>query len=60
LELVGREKVCAQVFAGKRYDIGNKLGFLEATLEFAYDRDDIKDEFREYLQGFLEGKDELL
>jgi len=60
LELVGREKVCAQVFAGKRYDIGNKLGFLEATLEFAYDRDDIKDDFREYLQGFLEERDELL
>jgi UTP--glucose-1-phosphate uridylyltransferase len=59
LELVGQEKVSAQVFDGKRYDIGNKLGFLEATLEFAYDRDDIKDEFREYLQGFLEERDEL-
>ncbi|MGM0501991.1 MAG: UTP--glucose-1-phosphate uridylyltransferase GalU [Bacillota bacterium] len=60
LELVKQKDVYAQVFDGKRYDIGNKLGFLEATVEFAFDRDDIKDEFREYLRGFLKENTELL
>lgn len=37
-------------FAGKRYDVGNKQGFLEATVEFALKRDDLRDEFSEYLK----------
>jgi len=37
-------------FEGKRYDIGSKLGFLQATVEFALQREDLKDEFREYLK----------
>ena len=60
LELVNRQEVYAQVFDGKRYDIGNKLGFLEATVEFAFDRDDINDDFREYLVDFLEENTEIL
>lgn len=60
LELVSQQDVYAQVFDGKRYDIGNKLGFLEATVEFAFDRDDIKDDFREYLVDFLEENTEIL
>lgn len=31
------------------YDIGSKLGFAKATVAFALDREDIKDEFKEYL-----------
>ena len=60
LELVNKQDVYAQVFNGKRYDIGNKLGFLEATVEFAFDRDDIKVDFREYLVNFLEENTEIL
>lgn len=37
-------------FVGKRYDVGNKLGFLEATVEFALKREDLKDEFSSYLK----------
>ncbi len=37
-------------FIGKRYDVGNKLGFLEATVEFALKREDLKDEFSSYLK----------
>ncbi len=37
-------------FVGKRYDVGNKQGFLEATVEFALKRDDLRDEFSAYLK----------
>lgn len=37
-------------FIGKRYDVGNKQGFLEATIEFALKRDDLRDEFSAYLK----------
>jgi len=36
-------------FEGKRYDVGNKLGFLEATVEFALRREDLRDDFLNYL-----------
>jgi UTP--glucose-1-phosphate uridylyltransferase len=38
-------------FEGKRYDTGDKLGFLKATVEFALARPDLADAFREYLKG---------
>ncbi len=36
-------------FIGERYDVGNKLGFLKATVEFALKRDDLNEEFSKYL-----------
>lgn len=47
--LAKKQKMYAYMFEGKRYDVGDKLGFLEATIEFALKREDIKDNFREYL-----------
>jgi UTP--glucose-1-phosphate uridylyltransferase len=38
-------------FEGKRYDAGDKLGFLIATVEFALKHEDLAPEFREYLQS---------
>ena len=38
-------------FEGKRYDAGDKLGFLIATVEFALKHEDLATEFREYLQS---------
>ncbi len=38
-------------FEGTRYDAGDKLGFLKATVEFALCRDDLGGPFREYLKG---------
>jgi UTP--glucose-1-phosphate uridylyltransferase len=35
---------------GRRHDAGDKLGFLVATVEFALKRDDLADDFREYLK----------
>jgi UTP--glucose-1-phosphate uridylyltransferase len=38
-------------FEGKRYDAGDKLGFLKATVEFAMSRQDLGGPFREYLKS---------
>ncbi len=37
-------------FEGTRYDAGDKLGFLRATVEFALNRHDLGQQFREYLK----------
>ena len=34
-------------FEGRRYDVGDKLGFLQATVEYALKREELKDDFRE-------------
>ncbi len=47
--LLGREQVLAYEFKGKRYDCGSKLGYLEATVEFALQHPELKDSFRQYL-----------
>lgn len=49
-KLINVEAMYAYDFIGKRYDVGNKLGFLQATVEFALKRDDLKDEFSAYLK----------
>lgn len=45
-----KEDIYAYDFKGKRYDVGNKLGFLQATVDFALSRDDLKDDFLKYLK----------
>ncbi|MCC7175931.1 MAG: UTP--glucose-1-phosphate uridylyltransferase GalU [Bryobacterales bacterium] len=40
-------------FYGKRYDAGDKLGFLQATVEFALQRDDLGGAFRDYLSKLV-------
>lgn len=49
-ELVQREAIYAYIFEGRRYDVGDKLGFLQATVEYALKRPELKDEFSEYLK----------
>jgi UTP--glucose-1-phosphate uridylyltransferase len=46
-----RRPMYAVAFEGKRYDTGDKLGFLKATVEFALARPDLADEFRAYLKS---------
>lgn len=53
-KLMGCEAMYAYDFIGKRYDVGNKLGFLQATVEIALRREDLKDEFSHYLKGIIE------
>jgi UTP--glucose-1-phosphate uridylyltransferase len=49
--LLKKEKVFGYNFEGKRYDAGDKLGMLEATVEFALKRGDLGPQFRAYLKG---------
>lgn len=53
-ELALKEDMYAYDFIGKRYDVGNKQGFLEATVETALRRDDLRDEFLQYLVRVVE------
>ena len=36
---------------GRRYDIGSKIGFIEATIDFALKRDDLKDKVSTLIQN---------
>ena len=47
--LLNKKPVYGYLFDGKRYDAGDKLGYLKATVEFALKNNTVKDEFREYL-----------
>jgi len=49
--LLGRRPIDGYLFEGRRYDAGDKLGFLKATVEFALKREDLGGPFREYLKG---------
>lgn len=48
--LARRDGMVAVDFTGKRYDMGNKLGILQATCEVALQHPEVKDGFREYLK----------
>ena len=48
--LMGSEAMYAYDFVGNRYDVGNKLGFLQANIEFALNRQDLSEEFSKYLK----------
>ncbi len=50
-DLCNVEDVFAYIFEGRRYDVGSKIGFLEATVDFALKRDGLKDDFRKYLNN---------
>lgn len=52
-ELAKIEPMYAYNFIGKRYDVGDKLGFLEATVEFALRRNDLREEFLKYLKNIV-------
>ena len=54
--LLRDQPVYAHVFAEGRYDIGNKLDYLRATVELALERDDIGPAFRAFLVDLVERK----
>jgi UTP--glucose-1-phosphate uridylyltransferase len=49
-KLMATEGVHAYQYQGKRYDCGSKLGFLEATVDFALKHDEVAAAFREHLK----------
>jgi len=49
--LASQEAIYAYDFEGRRYDVGDKLGFLEATVDFALKRPELRDGFLEFLKS---------
>ncbi|PRS39096.1 UTP--glucose-1-phosphate uridylyltransferase [Bacillus sp. RJGP41] len=47
------QQVFAYDFEGKRYDVGEKLGFVKTTIEFALQNEEIKDDLVEYLEQMV-------
>ncbi|MEH7332809.1 UTP--glucose-1-phosphate uridylyltransferase GalU [Neobacillus drentensis] len=47
------QRVFAYEFEGKRYDVGEKLGFIETTIEFALQNEEIKDGLIQYMEEKL-------
>ena len=55
-QIGGPEPVHGFRFEGQRYDCGSKLGFLQATVDFALERSDVGPKFREHLRGLDLGR----
>jgi len=51
--LIGQEPVHGFSFDGRRFDCGNKVGFIAATLSFALKRPDMADQVREAIAGII-------
>ena len=47
--LLGEERVLAYEFEGRRYDCGSKLGYLEATVDYALRHPEVGEAFAQYL-----------
>ncbi len=54
--LAQEQAVYAYVFEGGRFDVGNKLDYLKATIELAIDREDIGEDLRRYLADLVQRK----
>ncbi|MBP1966966.1 UTP--glucose-1-phosphate uridylyltransferase GalU [Paenibacillus aceris] len=52
-ELLKRQPLYAYKFKGKLYDVGDKLGFLKATVELACKNKELQEEFKKYLYRIL-------
>lgn len=52
-KLLKMQDVLAYEFEGKRYDCGSKLGYLQATVEYALEHDELGENFRNYLKSFV-------
>ena len=55
--LLGEQTVYGYTFSEGRYDIGNKLDYLRATVEIAIDREDLGPDFRAFLVQLLKDRD---
>ena len=50
IELAQKESMFAYDFEGIRYDTGDKLGYLKATVEYAFRHEGVNDQFKEYIK----------
>ena len=54
--LLDRQAVYAYDFEEKRYDVGDKFGFIKATIDFALDREDLHDQVSKHIQDIVNNK----
>lgn len=54
--LAQEQAVYAHVFEGGRYDVGNRLDYVKATIDLAIDRDDVGKDLRRWLADLVERK----
>ncbi len=54
------EAMYAYIYKGHRYDIGSKMGFLQANIEFALRNSEVADSLKDYLNKLHENMDEML
>lgn len=47
------QQIYALEFTGRRYDVGDRLGYLQATVDMALDREDLAGEFKKYLEAIV-------
>lgn len=52
--LADSQVVYAKVFSGRRYDVGDKNGYLQATIDFALKRDDLREPLMAYIRQIVE------
>lgn len=58
--LAKEQAMYAYDFKGHRYDVGSKVGFIQANIEFALRREELKEEMKEYLGKLQESMDEMI
>jgi UTP--glucose-1-phosphate uridylyltransferase len=51
--LLGKESIYSYILKGNRYDVGDKFGFLQASIDYALKRPDLKDKLEAYLQDII-------
>ena len=54
--LINEEVMYAYNFQGRRYDVGDKIGFLQATIEYALKKEELREDFIKYLESKPWGK----
>lgn len=54
--MIGKVPFYGYNFEGRRFDCGNKIGFLKATMSFALAREDMRDDVRQLIHEFAEGE----
>ncbi|MFK7695279.1 UTP--glucose-1-phosphate uridylyltransferase GalU [Paenibacillus sp. HJGM_3] len=52
-----RQSMIAYHLQGKRYDVGDKFGYIEATIEFALQRSDLQPQVQQYLENLVRSWD---
>lgn len=53
LSIIQHEAMYAYDFEGRRYGVGDKSGLLQATVEYALRKEDLRDGFIEYLNNII-------